>query len=192
MGAKRTNRPGISTTDRGFPRARFRSRGGSFSSRARYYSGYTPPRGRGRAFRWADAEKPHFRHWENTTPACTAPHSKVYTEEKGQDKWGSTSSLEYSPLWPSVIVGVYTDLFSYFTTRRGCGSWLFDWRNNWLHQFHIFNRKTCMEIRMGFINQKLCDQYGCTMLSPTGENESVYDFLLSLLTATSLTVKLFN
>lgn len=53
--AKRTNRPGISTTDRGFPRARFRSRGGSFSSRARYYSGYTPPRGRGRAFRWADA-----------------------------------------------------------------------------------------------------------------------------------------
>lgn len=49
-----------------------------------------------------------------------------------------------------------------------------------------------MEIRMGFINQKLCDQYGCTMLSPTGENESVYDFLLSLLTATSLTVKLFN
>lgn len=53
--AKRTNRPGISTTDRGFPRARFRSRGGSFPSRARYYSGYTPPRGRGRAFRWADA-----------------------------------------------------------------------------------------------------------------------------------------
>lgn len=51
VGAKRTNRPGISTTDRGFPRARFRSRGGSFSSRARYYSGYTPPRGRGRAFR---------------------------------------------------------------------------------------------------------------------------------------------
>uniref|UniRef100_A0A8C1J3C5 Poly(A) binding protein, nuclear 1 n=1 Tax=Cyprinus carpio TaxID=7962 RepID=A0A8C1J3C5_CYPCA len=51
VGAKRTNRPGISTTDRGFPRARFRSRGGNFSSRARYYSGYTPPRGRGRAFR---------------------------------------------------------------------------------------------------------------------------------------------
>lgn len=57
--AKRTNRPGISTTDRGFPRARFRSRGGNFSSRARYYSGYTPPRGRGRAFRWADAKIPH-------------------------------------------------------------------------------------------------------------------------------------
>uniref|UniRef100_A0A669EB64 Poly(A) binding protein, nuclear 1 n=2 Tax=Oreochromis TaxID=8139 RepID=A0A669EB64_ORENI len=51
VGAKRTNRPGISTTDRGFPRARFRSRGGNFSLRARYYSGYTPPRGRGRAFR---------------------------------------------------------------------------------------------------------------------------------------------
>uniref|UniRef100_A0A096MDX3 Poly(A) binding protein, nuclear 1 n=2 Tax=Poecilia TaxID=8080 RepID=A0A096MDX3_POEFO len=53
VGAKRTNRPGISTTDRGFPRGRFRSRGGggSFSSRARYYTGYTPPRGRGRAFR---------------------------------------------------------------------------------------------------------------------------------------------
>ncbi|KAF7213668.1 transcript variant X3 [Nothobranchius furzeri] len=51
VGAKRTNRPGISTTDRGFPRGRFRSRGGNFSSRARYYSGYTPPpRGRGRAF----------------------------------------------------------------------------------------------------------------------------------------------
>ncbi|XP_063063376.1 polyadenylate-binding protein 2 isoform X3 [Engraulis encrasicolus] len=50
VGAKRTNRPGISTTDRGFPRARFRSRV-NFSSRSRYYSGYTPPRGRGRAFR---------------------------------------------------------------------------------------------------------------------------------------------
>lgn len=59
VGAKRTNRPGISTTDRGFPRARFRSRGGSFSSRARYYSGYTPPRGRGRAFRWAAANTPY-------------------------------------------------------------------------------------------------------------------------------------
>lgn len=64
VGAKRTNRPGISTTDRGFPRARFRSRGGSFSSRARYYSGYTPPRGRGRAFRWADVEMPPT--WEST------------------------------------------------------------------------------------------------------------------------------
>lgn len=60
--AKRTNRPGISTTDRGFPRARFRSRGGSFSSRARYYSGYTPPRGRGRAFRWADARHMAVEH----------------------------------------------------------------------------------------------------------------------------------
>ncbi|KAM9436314.1 polyadenylate-binding protein 2 isoform 3-T3 [Clarias gariepinus] len=61
VGAKRTNRPGISTTDRGFPRARFRSRGGSFSSRARYYSGYTPPRGRGRAFRFQD-------QWRLSTP----------------------------------------------------------------------------------------------------------------------------
>lgn len=58
VGAKRTNRPGISTTDRGFPRARFRSRGGNFTSRARYYSGYTPPRGRGRAFRWASRQDP--------------------------------------------------------------------------------------------------------------------------------------
>uniref|UniRef100_A0A671VE47 Poly(A) binding protein, nuclear 1 n=1 Tax=Sparus aurata TaxID=8175 RepID=A0A671VE47_SPAAU len=66
VGAKRTNRPGISTTDRGFPRARFRSRGGSFSSRARYYSGYTPPRGRGRAFRFQD-------QWRLTTPPQVAP-----------------------------------------------------------------------------------------------------------------------
>ncbi|XP_055086205.1 polyadenylate-binding protein 2 isoform X1 [Periophthalmus magnuspinnatus] len=65
VGAKRTNRPGISTTDRGFPRARFRSRGGSFSSRARYYSGYTPPRGRGRAFRFQD-------QWRLTTPPQVA------------------------------------------------------------------------------------------------------------------------
>ncbi|XP_005803707.1 polyadenylate-binding protein 2 isoform X1 [Xiphophorus maculatus] len=68
VGAKRTNRPGISTTDRGFPRGRFRSRGGggSFSSRARYYSGYTPPRGRGRAFRFQD-------QWRLTTPPQVAP-----------------------------------------------------------------------------------------------------------------------
>ncbi|XP_061095312.1 polyadenylate-binding protein 2 isoform X4 [Anguilla rostrata] len=66
VGAKRTNRPGISTTDRGFPRARFRSRGGNFaSSRARYYSGYTPPRGRGRAFRFQD-------QWRLTTPPPVA------------------------------------------------------------------------------------------------------------------------
>lgn len=64
VGAKRTNRPGISTTDRGFSRARFRSRGGNFSSRARYYSGYTPPRGRGRAFRSVDTLG------EDTAPAC--------------------------------------------------------------------------------------------------------------------------
>ncbi|XP_062916182.1 polyadenylate-binding protein 2 [Mobula hypostoma] len=46
---KRTNRPGISTTDRGWPRSRFRARA-SYSSRARFYSGYVP-RSRGRAFR---------------------------------------------------------------------------------------------------------------------------------------------
>ncbi|XP_064359446.1 polyadenylate-binding protein 2 [Dromaius novaehollandiae] len=44
---KRTNRPGISTTDRGFPRARYRGRGGGYSAaRARFYSGYSRPRGR--------------------------------------------------------------------------------------------------------------------------------------------------
>uniref|UniRef100_A0A8B9UKG6 RRM domain-containing protein n=1 Tax=Anas zonorhyncha TaxID=75864 RepID=A0A8B9UKG6_9AVES len=44
---KRTNRPGISSTDRGFPRARYRGRGGGFSSaRARFYSAYSRPRGR--------------------------------------------------------------------------------------------------------------------------------------------------
>ncbi|XP_072314361.1 polyadenylate-binding protein 2-B-like [Eucyclogobius newberryi] len=48
---KRTNIPGISTTNRGFPRARFKTRGGSCSSRARHYGGYAPPRGRGRGFR---------------------------------------------------------------------------------------------------------------------------------------------
>ncbi|XP_064416438.1 polyadenylate-binding protein 2 isoform X2 [Latimeria chalumnae] len=47
---KRTNRPGISTTDRGFPRARYRARAISYSSRSRFYSGYTP-RSRGRAYR---------------------------------------------------------------------------------------------------------------------------------------------
>uniref|UniRef100_A0A8V5GDC2 Uncharacterized protein n=2 Tax=Melopsittacus undulatus TaxID=13146 RepID=A0A8V5GDC2_MELUD len=46
---KRTNRPGISTTDRGFPRSRFRGRGGFSSSRARFYSGYS--RARARAYR---------------------------------------------------------------------------------------------------------------------------------------------
>ncbi|XP_052635653.1 LOW QUALITY PROTEIN: polyadenylate-binding protein 2-like [Harpia harpyja] len=45
---KRTNRPGISTTDRGFPRTRYRARGGGYSAtRARFYSGYSRPRGRG-------------------------------------------------------------------------------------------------------------------------------------------------
>ncbi|XP_040210437.1 polyadenylate-binding protein 2-B isoform X3 [Rana temporaria] len=48
---KRTNRPGISTTDRGFPRARYRARASSFSSsRSRFYSGY-PSRPRGRVYR---------------------------------------------------------------------------------------------------------------------------------------------
>ncbi|XP_027563230.1 polyadenylate-binding protein 2-like, partial [Neopelma chrysocephalum] len=44
---KRTNRPGISSTDRGFPRGRFRGRGGGFgSARSRFYSGFQRPRGR--------------------------------------------------------------------------------------------------------------------------------------------------
>ncbi|XP_073431489.1 polyadenylate-binding protein 2 isoform X1 [Dendrobates tinctorius] len=47
---KRTNRPGISTTDRGYPRARYRARASSYSSRSRFYSGYTA-RPRGRAYR---------------------------------------------------------------------------------------------------------------------------------------------
>ncbi|XP_075685018.1 polyadenylate-binding protein 2 [Rhinoderma darwinii] len=47
---KRTNRPGISTTDRGYPRARFRARASSYSSRSRFYSGYTA-RPRGRVYR---------------------------------------------------------------------------------------------------------------------------------------------
>uniref|UniRef100_A0A2K6MS66 RRM domain-containing protein n=1 Tax=Rhinopithecus bieti TaxID=61621 RepID=A0A2K6MS66_RHIBE len=38
---KRTNRPGISTTDRGFPRARYRARTTNYnSSRSRFYSGF--------------------------------------------------------------------------------------------------------------------------------------------------------
>uniref|UniRef100_A0A8C3NED1 Uncharacterized protein n=1 Tax=Geospiza parvula TaxID=87175 RepID=A0A8C3NED1_GEOPR len=45
---KRTNRPGISSTDRGFPRGRFRGRGGGYgSARSRFYSGYARPRARG-------------------------------------------------------------------------------------------------------------------------------------------------
>lgn len=47
---KRTNRPGISTTDRGYPRARFRARTASYNSRSRFYSGYTA-RPRGRVYR---------------------------------------------------------------------------------------------------------------------------------------------
>ncbi|XP_070282750.1 polyadenylate-binding protein 2 isoform X3 [Myotis yumanensis] len=48
---KRTNRPGISTTDRGFPRARYRARTTNYnSSRARFYSGFNS-RPRGRVYR---------------------------------------------------------------------------------------------------------------------------------------------
>ncbi|XP_053552742.1 polyadenylate-binding protein 2-B isoform X3 [Bombina bombina] len=47
---KRTNRPGISSTDRGFPRARYRARTASYSSRSRFYSGFTA-RPRGRVYR---------------------------------------------------------------------------------------------------------------------------------------------
>uniref|UniRef100_A0A8C6HE07 Polyadenylate-binding protein 2 n=1 Tax=Mus spicilegus TaxID=10103 RepID=A0A8C6HE07_MUSSI len=45
---KRTNRPGISTTDRGFPRSRYRARTTNYnSSRSRFYSGFNSrPRGR--------------------------------------------------------------------------------------------------------------------------------------------------
>ncbi|NXI65475.1 PABP2 protein, partial [Anseranas semipalmata] len=45
---KRTNRPGISSPDRGFPRSRYRGRAGAAfgSARARFYSGYSRPRGR--------------------------------------------------------------------------------------------------------------------------------------------------
>ncbi|XP_023600707.1 polyadenylate-binding protein 2-like [Myotis lucifugus] len=50
---KRTNRPGISTTDRGLPRARYRARTSNYnSSRAGFYSGFNSrPRGRGRVYR---------------------------------------------------------------------------------------------------------------------------------------------
>ncbi|MXQ91956.1 hypothetical protein E5288_WYG019571 [Bos mutus] len=48
---KRTNRPGISTTDRGFPRARYRARTTNYnSSRSRFYSGFNS-RPRGRVYR---------------------------------------------------------------------------------------------------------------------------------------------
>ncbi|XP_014749460.1 PREDICTED: polyadenylate-binding protein 2-like, partial [Sturnus vulgaris] len=56
---KRTNRPGISSTDRGFPRGRFRGRGGGYgSARSRFYSGYTRPRARGyRSGFWAQIRR---------------------------------------------------------------------------------------------------------------------------------------
>ncbi|CAH2294452.1 polyadenylate-binding 2 [Pelobates cultripes] len=47
---KRTNRPGISSTDRGYLRARYRARASSYSSRSRFYSGFTA-RPRGRVYR---------------------------------------------------------------------------------------------------------------------------------------------
>ncbi|XP_037690489.1 polyadenylate-binding protein 2 isoform X2 [Choloepus didactylus] len=48
---KRTNRPGISTTDRGFPRARYRARTTNYNnSRSRFYSGFSS-RPRGRVYR---------------------------------------------------------------------------------------------------------------------------------------------
>ncbi|KAM4707913.1 polyadenylate-binding protein 2 isoform 1-T1 [Discoglossus pictus] len=47
---KRTNRPGISSTDRGFPRARYRTRASSYNPRSRFYSGFTA-RPRGRVYR---------------------------------------------------------------------------------------------------------------------------------------------
>ncbi|XP_036604511.1 polyadenylate-binding protein 2-like [Trichosurus vulpecula] len=50
---KRTNWPGISTTDRGFPGARYRARATNYSSSSsRFYSGFNSrPRGRGRVYR---------------------------------------------------------------------------------------------------------------------------------------------
>ena len=48
---KRTNRPGISTTDRGFPRTRYRARTTNYNStRSRFYSGFNS-RPRGRVYR---------------------------------------------------------------------------------------------------------------------------------------------
>lgn len=113
VGAKRTNRPGISTTDRGFPRARFRSRGGSFSSRARYYSGYTPPRGRGRAFRWADAETPHFWHRGRTLHLHALTHSLFVL--KGKDRENKPDYRDQPELaagvevfhWPAIMINFF-------------------------------------------------------------------------------------
>lgn len=59
---KRTNRPGISTTDRGFPRTRYRGRGSGYSSsRARFYSGFSSRPPRGRAYR---SGKRGLERWE--------------------------------------------------------------------------------------------------------------------------------
>uniref|UniRef100_A0A2I3HUF6 RRM domain-containing protein n=1 Tax=Nomascus leucogenys TaxID=61853 RepID=A0A2I3HUF6_NOMLE len=48
---KRTNRPGISTTDRGFPRAPYHAQTNYSSSRSLFYSGFNS-RGRARATSW--------------------------------------------------------------------------------------------------------------------------------------------
>ncbi|XP_035270706.1 polyadenylate-binding protein 2 isoform X2 [Anguilla anguilla] len=108
VGAKRTNRPGISTTDRGFPRARFRSRGGNFaSSRARYYSGYTPPRGRGRAFRspppmYAKPEVDQSAvQWESgVSPWRVCP--AVSVSMRFQDQWRLTTPPPVAAAPPTV------------------------------------------------------------------------------------------
>jgi len=113
VGAKRTNRPGISTTDRGFPRARFRSRGGSFSSRARYYSGYTPPRGRGRAFRWADPETHHFWHHGRTLHlhALHLTRCLFWKEIAGQMRPFSNDQLELASVRIDLHNGSYMACF---------------------------------------------------------------------------------
>ncbi|MBN3313446.1 PAB2B protein, partial [Atractosteus spatula] len=84
VGAKRTNRPGISTTDRGFPRARFRSRGNFSTSRSRYYSGYTPPRGRGRAFRYASGAGCARRPWAG---GHDGPSARTVLENLARAVW---------------------------------------------------------------------------------------------------------
>nr|XP_029482040.1 polyadenylate-binding protein 2-B-like isoform X3 [Oncorhynchus nerka] len=111
VGVKRTNRPGISTTDRGFPRARFRSRGGNFnSSRARYYSGYAPPRGRGRAFRGLPPMyvKPGVDqsavHWESgVSPWSVCP--TVSLSVRFQDQWRLTTPPPVAAAPPNVSAG---------------------------------------------------------------------------------------
>lgn len=120
VGAKRTNRPGISTTDRGFPRARFRSRGGSFSSRARYYSGYTPPRGRGRAFRWADAEAPQVWRRGRTLDlhALHLTHCLHWKERTGENR---ADNYEQPGLAAAVIDRPAVTLLAFLVQTRNSG-----------------------------------------------------------------------